>query len=293
MKIGMIGLGVMGWPMACNLVKSGADVVLWSRSPRSLDELAPHTARFAASPAELLSQCDMSILMLANADAIDEVLGRGTPAFAAHVSGRLIVNMGTTSPEYSEGLAKAIRHAGGRFVEAPVSGSRKPAIEGQLVGMLAGDEADKQLVRQAIAPLCKQVFDCGAAPGALRMKLSVNLYLITMVSALCEATHFAQEQGLDLSLFNEVLDASPMASNVSKMKMPKLVARDFSVQAAIADVLMNNQLVIDASDHARIATPMLKQSLALLLQTMELGHAKADMVAMLHALEAQTKQLRQ
>lgn len=135
-----------------------------------------------------------------------------------------------------------------------------------------------------LAPVCARTFACGDVPQALLMKLSVNLYLITMVAGLAEASHFAELQGVDLALFRDILDAGPMASSVSKVKLPKLVDKDFSVQASITDVYMNNRLVAQAAREAGIATPLLDVCHALFAETEALGHGKADMVAVVHAV---------
>jgi 3-hydroxyisobutyrate dehydrogenase len=289
MDIGFIGLGVMGQPMALNLALSGVQLVVWNRSPGRTEALRAAGARVAASGAEVLAQAPVTILMLANGGVTDEVLERGTPAFAQRVRDRVIVQMGTTSPEYSQSLEADIRAAGGRYVEAPVSGSRKPAETAQLVGMLAGDAQAVELVRPYIAPMCKQVFACGPVPSALRMKLAANLYLITTVAALTESFHFAQEHGLDLELFRSILDSGQMASPISKIKLQKLVAGDFDVQAAIKDVVMNSELVANAARAANIASPLLDQSLALYRQTAEMGRADQDMAAVVFAIARLTE----
>ncbi len=209
----------------------------------------------------------------------DAVLGRGTPDFAARVEGRTVVPMGTTSPEYSRGLQAEVRAAGGRYVEVPVSGSRVPAEAGRLVAMLAGDPAAVEDVRPLLGPMCHESFDCGPVPNALLMKLSVNLFLITLVTGLSEAFHFAERQGLDRKLFLDVLDAGPMASGVSRMKAPKLRERDFAVQAAARDVLMNNELIAGAARRAGLASPLLDVCHALFDETVAQGHGGSDMVA--------------
>lgn len=291
MQIGFIGLGVMGLPMALNLARAGTPLWVWNRSPEKCELLRAAGAQVAATPAQVCAQAQVVILMLANEQAMDEALQRGTPAFAAQVRDRTIVHMGTTSPGYSKALEQDILVAGGRYVEAPVSGSRKPAEAGQLVGMLAGNPASVQAVQPLLAPVCRTTFVCGAVPSALLMKLSVNLFLITMVTGLCEAAHFADRNGLDMELFRSVLDAGPMASSVSQVKLAKLVARDFEVQAAIHDVLKNNQLVAQAARGARLASPLLDACHALFAQTAEMGLGQADMVAVVRALEARTAAL--
>jgi 3-hydroxyisobutyrate dehydrogenase len=291
MDIGFIGLGVMGLPMALNLAQAGTPLRVWNRSPGKCELLRAAGARVAESPAEVLRDSQVIILMLAHEKAMDEVLGRGTGAFAQNVGGRTIVHMGTTSAEYSRQLEQAILAAGGRYVEAPVSGSRKPAETGQLVGMVAGDAQSVEQVRALLKPVCQSTFACGAVPSALLMKLSVNLFLITMVTGLCEASHFAARHGLDMELFRAVLDAGPMASSVSRVKLGKLVARDFEVQAAIDDVLKNNQLVAQAARAAGVASPLLDICHALFSQTAALGLGQADMVAVVQAIEARTQSL--
>lgn len=288
MYVGFIGLGTMGQPMALNLARAGTPLIGWNRTPARSEALRAAGAEVAASPAEVFERAGTVFLMLADEAAVDAVLGRGTPDFAALVSGRTVVHMGTTSAEYSAGLQDAVRSAGGRYVEAPVSGSRIPAEQGELVGMTAGDDDAVAPVRPLLATMCRETFDCGAVPGALLMKFSVNLFLITLVTGLAEAFHFADRHGLDQRLLRDVLDAGPMASAVSRVKGPKLLARDFTVQAAAINVLENNHLIAEASRKAGLSSPLLDVCHALYGEAVEQGHGDEDMVAVLHALEART-----
>ncbi|HEV2638831.1 MAG TPA: NAD(P)-dependent oxidoreductase [Actinocrinis sp.] len=290
--IGFLGLGVMGRPMALNLVRAGTPLVVWNRSAAGAEALRAAGAEVAASPAEVFERTRTVFLMLAGGEAIDEVLGRGTAAFAGRVAGRTIVPMGTTSPEYSRALEAEVLAAGGGYVEAPVSGSRVPAETAQLVAMLAGrDEAQVERVRALVGPLCRETVGCGPVPNALLMKLSVNIFLITMVTGLAEAVHFAERHGLDQDRLLAVLDAGPMASSVSRGKAAKLVAKDFEVQASIRDVLMNNELIAESARAAGIASPLLDVCLALFGETLGLGLGRADMAAVVKAIEARTTAL--
>ncbi len=287
-NVGFIGLGVMGRPMALRLAVSGTPLVVWNRTPSRAEPLRAAGAEVAADAAEVFARAEVVLLMLADEAALDTVLGRGTPAFATRVAGRVVVHMGTTSPDYSHALQADVLAAGGRYVEAPVSGSRVPAEQGLLVAMLAGEESAVELVRPVLAPMCRETFVCGAAPNALLMKLSVNLFLVTLVTGLTEAFHFAERQGLDRDLFLAVLDAGPMASGVSRMKAPKLRERDFAVQAAALDVLKNTRLIAGAAREAYLASPLLDTCRALFEETVSLGHGGEDMVAVLRAIEART-----
>jgi 3-hydroxyisobutyrate dehydrogenase len=282
-NVGFLGLGVMGEPMAGNLAAAGVPLVVWSRTPRQITGVS-----VAARPADVFAQARIVFLMLADGDAIDAVLDRGGAGFADQVRGHTIVHLGTTSPEYSVALQADVVAAGGRYVEAPVSGSRTPAVAGELVAMLAGDATVLAEIRPLLAPMCREVVDCGSVPQALRMKLAVNLFLISMVTGLAEATHFARRHGLDLDRFRAVLDAGPMSSPVSRIKAEKLVHRDFTVQASIRDVLTNNRLIAEAARAAGIASPLLDACHQLFGETLALGHGAEDMTAVVRALEART-----
>ncbi len=289
--VGFLGLGVMGRPMAVNLLRGGVSLVVWSRTPEHCADAAAAGAEVAATPADVFAGCPIVLTMLATEAATDEVLARGTPRFAALVRGRMLVRMGTTSPEYSAGLAADVEQAGGRFVEAPVAGSRVPAERGELVALVAGRAADKQQLRPLLEHTCRAVFDCGAVPNGLTTKLAVNLYLVTTIAALAEAAHFAERQGLDLGTFADILAAGQTASPISTIKAAKLRDRDFGVQAAIADVRKNSRLVATAARTAGIAAPLTDLADQLYAETVELGYGDEDMAAVVRALEARTATL--
>jgi 3-hydroxyisobutyrate dehydrogenase len=289
MAIGFIGLGVMGEPMALNLRRAGIPMLVWNRSPGAAGKLQAAGATIAASPEALFAGSVSVVLMLANEQAMDKVLSRGTPQFATNVAGRTIIHMGTTSASYSRGLEGDILAVQGAYVEAPVSGSRKPAEDGTLVAMLAGEKNSADRVTTLIKPMCREIFTCGAVPNALLMKLAVNHFLISMVTGLAEAFHFAEAHGLDAEQLRNILDAGPMASAVSRMKAAKLAARDFTVQAAIPDVLKNSKLAVNQAKASGLASPLLSICERLYAEAWGLGEKNSDMVAVIRALEARRK----
>jgi 3-hydroxyisobutyrate dehydrogenase len=261
---------------------------VWNRTRAKAEILAAAGAEVALESADVFAHCATVFLMLVDGRAIDTVLDRSGPAFAARVTGRTIVHMGTTSPAYSRELEADIRSVGGYYVEAPVSGSRKPAEAGQLVAMLAGDADAIANIRPLLTPMCREAMICGPVPNALLMKLSVNLFLISLVTGLAEAVHFADRHGLNPDQFVAVLNAGPMASDVSRVKAPKLVGRDFTVQATISNVLENNRLIAEAARETGVASPLLDVCHALYGETRALGFGGADMVAVLKAIEARS-----
>ena len=288
MSVGFLGLGHMGEPMAANLLRARGDLVVWNPSAAAARRLQTLGARVVATPSVVFDTCDTVILMLANLNAINDTLGRTAGSLTAPVRGRVIVNMGTIAPVDSSQLSEALLAQGATYVEAPVSGSRVPAENGALVAMLAGPADIVQQVEGLLTAICRTVFRCGEVPGALTTKLAVNVFLIDMVTGLAEAARFAESNGVDLDVFRAVLDSGPMSSDVSRMKIAKLLAGDYAAQATIRDVRYNSRLILDQAHRTGTELPLLADCERLLGATEQLGHEDADMVAVLLALREST-----
>jgi len=273
----------MGRPMAANLVGAGWPLTVYNRSAPSRDALVARGAQVADCPADLFAASDCIFLMLANDQAVDAVLGRGEADFESRVAGKIIVNLGTHAPAWSLELQYDIGIAGGRFVEAPVSGSRGPAEAGSLVAMLAGEEEAVRAVRPLMEPMCRQVVETGPVPSALRCKLAVNLYLIATVAALAEAAKLAQLQGVDPDAFAEVIGAGPLGSDVARAKLAKMIDGDFSPQAAIHDVCKNAELVEAAAVSAALHPVVFRGAKQLFDAVLASGGGAHDMAAVITA----------
>jgi 3-hydroxyisobutyrate dehydrogenase len=287
-RVGFIGLGAMGEPMSLNLVKAGIALSVWNRSPAKSQILGDAGAHAAATVDEVFQEASTVFMMLFDRPAIDAVLGRETSRFATLVAGRTLVNLSSIAPEDSRALERDVLAVGGRFLEAPVSGSRIPAERGHLVAMLAGDQAVADAVRPLLTPMCRDAVYCGPAGSGLLMKLAVNLFLIVMVNGLTEAVHFADRCGLERQRLQAVLDAGPMASAVSRLKLSSLIANDFTPHAAIADALNSTQLITAAAAQARAACPLIGSCRELYGETAASGLAAQDMVAVIKTMEARS-----
>lgn len=287
-KVGFIGLGIMGRPMAANLRHAGVPLRVWNRSPAGAASLQALGAVVEDSPAAVFAACDVVLLMLADETAVDEVLQRGSEAFGRMVDGHTVVHLGTTSPEFSAALARDVEAAGGDYVEAPVSGSRLPAERGELVALVAGRAEVVDRVTPLLAPMCRTVVRCGSVPAGTGTKLAVNLYLCTMVAALAEAFHLAERLDLDLAVFRRALDSGPMASPVSTVKLAKLAARDFEPQAAVRDVHTNTRLIAAAARSVGAESPLLDATRELFREAEDAGLGALDMAAVLTALEGRS-----
>ena len=291
-RVGFLGLGVMGQPMALRLARAGVDLVVWNRTAARCRPLTEAGADVATSAAGVFSSTGTVIVMLSDEAAIDTVLERGEPSFAGLVRDRVLVVMGTHAPGYSRALEADVLAAAGGYVEAPVSGSRQPAETGDLVAMLAGaDGAAVERTRALIAPLVRHAVVCGTVPSALTTKLAVNSYMITMLTGLAEAVHLADRHGVDRRVLAEVLLGGTLASPLLATKLAKLVAGDHDAQAAITDVAKNTALITSAAAATGAAAPLAEVCDRLFGEAVDLGCGAADLIAVIRALEARAGNL--
>ncbi|MET1007072.1 MAG: NAD(P)-dependent oxidoreductase [Propionibacteriaceae bacterium] len=291
-RVGFLGLGVMGQPMALRLARAGVDLVVWNRTASRCRPLADAGAEVATSAAEVCASTGTIIVMLSDGAAIDQVLDRCGSAFAGLVRERVIIVMGTHEPAYSMSLEADVLAAGGAYVEAPVSGSRQPAETGDLVAMLAGaDAVVVEQTRALIAPLVRHSVGCGAVPSALTTKLAVNSFMITMLTGLAEAVHLADRHGVDRRVLAEVLLGGTLASPLLATKLAKLVAGDHDAQAAITDVAKNTALITAAAADTGAAAPLARVCDGLFGEAVDLGFGGADLIAVIEALEARADNL--
>ncbi|WP_226530988.1 GNAT family N-acetyltransferase [Microbacterium paraoxydans] len=283
-RVGFIGLGIMGLPMARRLAHAGVPLSVWNRTSKDIPRLVGGDCTAADSVADVFAECETIIVMLRNEAAIEAVLRSRDANVASLVAGHTIINMGTISPEFSKSLSDEIRAAGGNYIEAPVSGSRRPAEDGELVAMVAGDADVASRIAPLLDPLCATTTYCGAVPSAITMKLAVNVFLIALVTGLAEAFQFARAHGIDPHTLRALLDAGQMSSPISRVKTEKLATEDFTAQAAISDVHMNAKLIVDAAATRGGHAPLSELCEALYREASARGDGALDMVAVVRTI---------
>jgi len=285
MKVSVIGLGVMGEPIARNLLKAGFALTVFNRSRRKCDPFR-EIAFVAASAQEAIRASDVTILMVPSDREINEILEiTADGQVHAPIAAKIIVNMATVAPEYSEKSAYAIAAAGGRYVEAPVSGSRKPAEMAALVVLAAGDDVDIDRLQPLFSAISKATVRCGAPPKAMRMKLANNLLLIALMEAFAEAFNFTRSLGLDTEQFLNLVLNGQMANDLFRAKAPKLLAHDFTPQAPLKHVAKDLKLICDEAQRIGINTPVALTNKTLFAQAVEKGWGEDDVMSVIKILE--------
>ena len=219
-KIGFIGLGIMGQPMAANILRAGYDLMVYNRTRGKSLTLAKAGGIVADTPAELTNWADVIILMLTGPEAIDAVLYGEQGILSAPPSGKVVINMSTVSPSYTRTLDTCFASNAIVFIDAPVSGSKKPAIDGSLIILAGGPQEAINDLEPLFLSMGQKIIYCGEAGQGSAMKMTVNLLLAVMMEGLCESLNLARQLKLDTGLVLDSILAGPLGAAylTSKMK---------------------------------------------------------------------------
>jgi 3-hydroxyisobutyrate dehydrogenase-like beta-hydroxyacid dehydrogenase len=285
LRVGLIGLGIMGLPMARNILKAGLPLTAWNRSAGRFAPLEGSAAALAASPRALAARSNVIVLMLTGPEAIEEVLDGQDGLIGALGPGRTVVNMSTVSPAYAASLAARVAGRGARYVDAPVSGSKKPAEDGTLVILAGGEEEAVAGVEPVLLAVGSKVVRCGEVPAGSMMKMSVNLLLASMMEGLAEMLHFGSRGGLDVATMLDVVLSGPLANDFIRLKEPLLREGRFTPQFPAKHMAKDLKFVVDTAYETGAATPSANQNLLLFRRVVELGLGEEDFSAVLRALE--------
>lgn len=237
-KLGFIGLGNMGHPMAKNLEKAGFPLAVYNRTVAKAKDFEAKSA-VAASIHDLVEQSDIVFTMLTN-DAsckavYEDIISQG-------IDGKLFVDMSTISPKLSISIANSIKAKGAGFLDAPVAGSTQPATEGTLTIMVGGDEADLQRALPYFEKLGKTTKHLGANGKGLAAKLCVNYFVSIIYQGLAEAVLLSQKLGVDKKDILGIINESATGSGATKVKTPLLLEDNFAPAFAL-DLMLKDILL--------------------------------------------------
>jgi 2-hydroxy-3-oxopropionate reductase len=226
--IGFIGLGIMGRPMARNLLKAGHSLIVHSRSQGPVDEVVKAGAKAAGSPKDVAAQCDVLITMLPNSPEVDQVaLGPGGIIEGAR-RGLIYADMSTISPIVSQKVGKALEAKGVAMLDAPVSGGEKGAIDGALSIMVGGDKAVFEKVLPIFQAMGKTITLLGPLGFGGFTKLANQIIVAVNLTALAEALTLGKKAGLDRELLLTALAGGLAGSKCLEQKKPNYLANTYN-----------------------------------------------------------------
>lgn len=261
MKIGFIGMGIMGQPMAKNLLKAGHEVMIYNRTQAKAMALVEIGAKLGHSPKALAEWADAVILMLTGPEAIEAVLNGSSGLLSVSDAKPIIVNMSTVSPSYTRDLASRLQKEGISFIDAPVSGSKKPAEDGTLVILASGPQNVVQVMTPVFLAMGKKVVYCGEAGRGTDMKMVINLLLSVMMAGLGEAVVMAEKMGLDVQLFLDTVLSGPLACDFFRLKAPMLQQNEFMPQFPLKHMAKDIDFILKTA-HANGLELQVEQAVA-------------------------------
>lgn len=281
MRIAFLGLGIMGRPMASNLVKAGHEVRVWNRTPGKDVE----GAKIAPSPAEAARDAEVVWLCVADTKAVEAVLFGPQGVHESLVAGQIIVDSSTISPSATRQFAQRVSAKGVQYVDAPVTGSKTGAENGTLIFILGGDEAAIDQLKPLFAVTGKKIFRMGETGKGEAAKLAMNLQIALIYEGFAEALTLATKLGVDAETLLPLIEASMVRSGVVDYKAPFILKRDFSANFPLRLMRKDIRLALEAAKEARVKLPGLETVEEIYEMATEDGYADSDYAATITLLE--------
>jgi 3-hydroxyisobutyrate dehydrogenase-like beta-hydroxyacid dehydrogenase len=281
MRIGFLGLGIMGRPMAQNLVKAGHELKVWNRSPgKSVDG-----AHNAATPKAAAESAEVVWMCVSDTSAVEQVLFGKDGAVESVRPGMTVVDSSTILTGASLKFAERVRTKGADFVDAPVTGSKTGSETGQLIFMVGAKQETFDKLQPLFMAMGKSAVRVGENGKGLAAKLSMNLMIALTYEGFAEALVLAEKQGVDLNALLSLIQQSMVRSGVVDYKAPFVLSRDFSANFPMRLMHKDIHLMLDAARQQGVKLPALETVDKVYEQAKQQGYSDMDYAATLMTLE--------
>jgi 3-hydroxyisobutyrate dehydrogenase len=276
--VAVIGAGIMGSAMARNLAAAGLTTRVWDRTASATAPLADAGAVVAASARDAVRDAGVVITMLPTADAVESVIFDGQVA-EAFADGCAWAQMGTIGVEATLRIRDrlAVQRPGVMFLDAPVSGSKGPAEQGQLLILASGPAAAADAVRSVFDAIGRKTVWLGEAGRGSQMKLVVNAYLSILIEGVAETMELADRLGIGHQQLADVIEGGPLDAPLADAKFHKIDRGDFAAEFPLEWALKDVDLVIDAAGGQ--APPLLAALSGQWHAAVAAGHGRQDISA--------------
>jgi 3-hydroxyisobutyrate dehydrogenase-like beta-hydroxyacid dehydrogenase len=285
MKIGFIGMGIMGSRMAANLQKKGHDLVIHNRTRRKAEPLIAQGATWAETPAELAKQTGIVITMLSTPDAVEQTALGAESGFLYHLQkNALWIDSSTVNPSFSKRMADAATKRGIRFIDAPVAGSKGPAEQAQLLFFAGGDKADIDEVKPLFEAMGKAVFHLGGHGAGTSMKMVNNIILAQAMAAFSEAMALGESLGLARDMLFNTLLTSPVTAPFLAFKRSKIEAGNYEVEFPLQWMHKDMKLATDTAYETGVPLPLSNAAKEVYASAVKNGLGEQDFSAVFKVL---------
>ena len=286
-KLGFLGLGIMGYPMARHLVRSGHEVALWSNTGAKALELAKEgdNAAVCASPKEVAERADYIFYCVGDTAMSREVALGKSGLIDGVRSGMIIADCSTISPHVSREIGAAFAEAGVHFLDSPCTGSKPGAEKATLTFMIGGDSAVFERARPYFEIMGKLFYHCGGPGSGLQAKLTQNLVLATLFQGFAEGMVLAAKGGVAPQLMLEILDNSAAKSGLISFKAPFVLARNFETNFSTKWLHKDVGLALESAKDMDVPLPITALTEQMLRATIAKGWGDDDFCSSIRVLE--------
>jgi 3-hydroxyisobutyrate dehydrogenase len=253
-RVGLLGVGLMGSAMARRLLDRGVAVIAWDRESEHVRALEDRGGEPAGAPSEVVSGATVVITMLPTAAVVLDVVA---PLLRDWPGGTIWLQMSSVGGAEADELARVAEAHGVRLVDAPVSGSTHPAEEGELTILASGPDSARTAVEPVFDALASRVLWVGAAGMGSRLKLAANHWMIVMVTALAESMHLCRDMGLDQQQFIALLEDGPLGSVYALQKLDEMRRHEYPAGFPVRLALKDLELVREVEQSSRATMPVL------------------------------------
>jgi 3-hydroxyisobutyrate dehydrogenase-like beta-hydroxyacid dehydrogenase len=284
-KLGFLGLGIMGGPMARRLMEAGHHVALWSKSPGKAERFAAHGGTACETPKEVAGQSEIVFLCVGNTSMSQQaILGEGGLAEGAS-EGLVIVDCSTVSPSASRRIGEELAKRGIEFLDAPCTGSKAGAEGGTLTFMVGGKKDLFERVRVYFEPMGKLFYYCGASGMGLQAKLSQNMIIGNLLNAFNESLVLSTKAGVAPELMLDILNNSAARSGLVAAKAPMVFSRNFTPHFSVKWLEKDMELMLESAAELNVPTPLTALSRQLLGAAIAKGYGEEDVCGSIRVLE--------
>ena len=274
-RVGLLGVGLMGSAMGHRLLHQGLAVIAWDHTPQHARALEERGAEGAETPSGVVLGADVVITMLPTAAIVLEVV---EPLLEDWPKATIWLQMSSVGAVEADQLASVAKAHGVKLVDAPVSGSTHPAEEGKLTILASGPDSARKSVEPVFEALGSRVLWVGEAGMGSRLKMATNHWMIAMTAALAEAMHLCKAMGLDQQQFIELLDGGPLGSAYGLLKLDEMRRHDYPAGFPVRLALKDLELVREVEQSSKLAMPLLDVVHERFLTANE-DHADEDLAA--------------
>jgi 3-hydroxyisobutyrate dehydrogenase len=286
MKIGILGLGLMGSAVAVRLIGQGFGVVGWNRSQEKAQELVERGLAAVGSAREAIEWSDVVILMLSDADAITETLFSAGSESA--IQDRVILQMGTIAPVQSRDFARRVERAGGEYLEAPVLGSLPEARDGRLIIMAGGDRALFERCLQLLGALGRDPRLIGDIGQGAALKLAMNQLIAGLTSSFALSLALVRAEGIQVEQFMELLRGSALYAPTFDKKLEKYLSHEYGkANFPLKHLLKDVRLFGDVAEGAGVDAALITTIEAACTRALDRGYGEQDYSALYEAFARQ------